>query len=65
MGRRTTRAKVKEHVAAVGSEGVYGEGYPPELMQMYVKSLDFSRIKLPAPYADWLDGALAESVGRR
>lgn len=53
-GRKSTRAVDLAHVAKVGSETDYGEGYTPELMLMYVKSLDFSRIKLPAPYAQWL-----------
>lgn len=63
MGRRTTRAKDKEHVAAVGSEGDYGEGYPPMLMQMYVKSLDFSRIKLPPIFSEWLKGGALSISG--
>lgn len=53
-GRKSTRAVDLAHVAKVGSETDYGEGYTPELMLMYVKSLDFSRIKLPVPYAQWL-----------
>lgn len=53
-GRKSTREKDKEHLAQVGSEGKYGKGYTPETMQMYVKTLDFSRIKLPPVYAEWL-----------
>ena len=54
MGRKSTRASDREHVAKVGSEGQYGDGYTPEMMLMYVMTLDFSRIKLPPPYAEWL-----------
>lgn len=56
-GRKSTRAVDLAHVAKVGSETDYGEGYTPKLMLMYVKSLDFSRIKLPPPYAEWLTKA--------
>ena len=53
-GRKSTRAVDMAHVAKVGSEIDYGEGYTPELMLMYVRALDFARIKLPPAYAEWL-----------
>ena len=58
-GRKSTRASDREHVAKVGSEGKYGDGYTPEIMLMYVKTLDFSRIKLPPAYAEWLSARTA------
>lgn len=55
MGRKSTRAADLNHVAKVGSEGDYGDGYTPELMLMYLKTLDFSAIKLPVSYAKWME----------
>jgi integrase len=56
-GRKSTRTVDLAHVAKVGSETDYGEGYTPELMLMYVKLLDFSHIKLPPAYAEWVTRA--------
>ncbi|WP_152528743.1 hypothetical protein [Rhodoferax saidenbachensis] len=56
-GRKNTRVQDKPHVAATGSESDYGKGYKPEMILLYVKTLDFSGIKLPPSYAEWLMNA--------
>ena len=53
-GRKSTRASDRAHVATVGSEGKYGDGYTPEMMLMYVRTLDFSHIRFPPPFGKWL-----------
>jgi hypothetical protein len=56
VGRKNTRETDIGRVPAEGSEGAYGDGYTPTTMLMYIKDLDFSRVKLPPIYSDWLAG---------
>jgi len=56
-GRKSTRAIDRELLPKVGSEGTYGKGYTPEMMMLYVNRLDFSHIKLPPAYGEWLTKA--------
>ena len=53
-GRVTVRPEDKEHMARQGSERLYGNGYAPEAMVRFVEQLDFSELKYPPRYTEWL-----------
>jgi integrase len=64
-GRTSTRAVDKRYVEEEGSEGGYGNGYSPGTLLSYTERLDFSKVTLPIPYAEWLSQAGGNSsVGR-
>ena len=53
-GRRRTRAADRDVILAEGSESIYGKGYLPSTMLPFISKLDFSDVKLPLPYEQWL-----------
>lgn len=53
-GRKRLRSQDIGHILTEGSEADYGRGHSPALMLEYVKALDFSKVKLPPPFAVWL-----------
>lgn len=53
-GRKRLRDADKGQLAEPGSERLYGRGFSPKVQLPYIASLDFSRVKLPPPYAEWL-----------
>lgn len=64
-GRTSTRAVDKRFVEEEGSEGGYGNGYSPGTLLSYTERLDFSKVTLPIPYAEWLAQAGGDSsLGR-
>lgn len=56
-GRKTTRDKDVPVTLEEGSEDVYGDGYWPPSMLRWIKQIDFSDVRLPPNYADWLSCA--------
>lgn len=64
-GRTSTRAVDKRFVEEEGSEGGYGNGYSPGTLLSYTERLDFSKVALPAPYAEWLGRAGGGPSGRQ
>ncbi|MBN8487298.1 MAG: hypothetical protein J0M20_06180 [Burkholderiales bacterium] len=53
-GRKRQRDADKGQLIEPGSERLYGRGFSPKVQLPYIASLDFSRVKLPPPYAEWL-----------
>ena len=53
-GRKSTRPKDRDLLLVEGSEGGYGDGYSPAGMLPFIERLDFSKVQLPPPFADWL-----------
>lgn len=53
-GRKRTRAVDKRVVEEEGSEGDYGSGYKPAALLSYIERMDFSKVALPVPYAEWV-----------
>lgn len=58
-GRKATRDKDREFFRQVGSELVYGNGYDPTGILRYVEKIQFKGLKLPKPFAAWLNGRSA------
>ena len=53
-GRKLSRDADRQFVRDEGSEGAYGRGYKPASLLPYLEKLDFSDIKFPVPFDDWL-----------
>lgn len=53
-GRQRTRAVDRDVILSEGSEGDYGSGYLPSTMLPFMNKLDFSDVRFPLPYEDWL-----------
>lgn len=56
-GRKRQRNADKGELVEPGSERLYGRGFSPKVQLPYIASLDFSRVTLPPPYAEWLKGS--------
>lgn len=54
MGRARTREVDRDVLLSEGSESLYGLGYPHNIVKDWVSLLDFSDLKLPPPYKEWL-----------
>lgn len=53
-GRRLSRDADKQLLRQQGSEINYGKGYTPERILPYVQKIQYSGLKLPLPFAEWL-----------
>lgn len=52
-GRKKSRPVDRGVLSDEGSEGAYGDGYKPSSMLSYIQSINFSDIRLPAPFELW------------
>ena len=53
-GRKRPRGQDAAGLPTEGSASSYGRGYTPQGMLRYVRQLDFTKVKLPPPFQQWL-----------
>ncbi len=54
MGRSRTASMDKDFIAREGSEALYGSGYSAKALQKYHGMVDFSALRFPPPFPEWL-----------